>query len=462
MITCTEYCATIGSIVDQLYISNEKRDPEHTLRYSLQLKWLNLPNATLRRGWYDGHQNLSYLTFDACELQVIEADAFMIAAFTDLFSIRMNNMHGLLFVQASFARIPCLRGLEFENVTYSNGDELILERRRHSLRRFAFEQSATQKLDFNYLFGKFRLFQMRDVSVMDVADLHILAYSNFTGLYVVEYLTLVNCGIDVIRARAFDFILETLVLVNLSGNRLKTLPADLFSQNRYIDAFSLILADNLLDVCDCDFGEVTNALLAYPVFTRTDFGVPLPICEPYFEESMSLRAECKHLHQIDTRRIGAIGLPFDYVLLVKSGIAVDNDHRVATVRYHPGRRVYIVVFHRGGRHAQFGDGRLKCSRRRWNGAYVTCQRVAYNGTMSVRVDTMMREAHNLQSFMVCLSAAKRMGANQFWPFDCIVTRHLSADEEEPNDSWRWWLLAVFVGNGCLVAVIGFVLFRRMR
>lgn len=223
----------------------------------------------MQPNWYNGTHKIHQLEITSNHLTIIEANALNWFAFNDLEKLTIIAIAPIDYQNATIG-LERLDFLRIEDINSGIKINNIFIPLRKTITSFYYG-CAFGETDFhnlNDLFGKVKLSKLEIIHFVyfqrsDNANGVILASNNFTGLAVVQEMHLVRCGIIGIMDGTFDFIGETLLNIDLTGNQLFTVTMDLFRV--FLDEFSnmqypvkcLTLLGNPL-ICNHEFYKLRN------------------------------------------------------------------------------------------------------------------------------------------------------------------------------------------------------------
>lgn len=219
----------------------------------LKLKNIAYPNSSIDRQWYKGVKSISWLEFQGGTLLSIQSDAFSSDCFKYLQLIRfydIKNFHISHFDSNSIREITYER-MEIESILI---DFLIPHAKRLTEISITFFPSS----QINFEFLKCSRF-LELIYVYIVGERHTVSRSleehAFYRLPRIQLISLRYCGIEFIHSNTFDFIGQTLLLLDLSFNRIKIINSKwflLFLDSYYIYRHKhLLLAYNPI-IIDCN------------------------------------------------------------------------------------------------------------------------------------------------------------------------------------------------------------------
>lgn len=422
-ITCTKYASTLGTAVD--LIRRTVKKPENI--HKLQLNGMTFPNLSLIRGWYNGWANVTTLQFVNCNVDTIDFNSFDGRAFDFLNILEFVNIPFINFELGSITNLKVLTALNFENVTFLSKEKSILSHARHTLYTFASTESQNP-LNFDHLFGKFRLFKLNHVWISNCQSLNVLAKSNFTGLYVIEVLALKNCGIRAILNGAFDFILKTLYFLELDDNQLKTIPGNLFDQNNFIHMNSFRLMGNPIELCDCDLYELTSYFLITNSRLNIKF-LPLVVCKSNFGDIKEINStefstteinqlKCANFQQIVPSRLCLNFNKTNSVAHLKSNLTVNRKENQIVIQFREDRKIRIWI--QGNDYVEAIRSKYKCPNINWIRQRTKCYQMTFKKLTKLALWKLINQ-NEYEPIMICLNSMQYNGKIQVAPFNCLAT-----------------------------------------
>lgn len=174
---------------------------------------------------------------NAVAIAIIEADAFNVPAFEQLLGLIMHNMlhlseyHFNMFSGLQMLNELCI--FEFDN-SVQNPPSNWLQPLHEHLEYFVYDGDIGNESVLTHLFGGP---PMMELKIIDIScwnrPLHMIAAANFTGLIAIDYLALIECGIQFIQKGTFDRMTATMTQINLSKNPLLKLSVTPFRM--YLD-----------------------------------------------------------------------------------------------------------------------------------------------------------------------------------------------------------------------------------
>lgn len=276
-----------------------------TIGACLHLNEIDFPNASLNIFWYAGVESITKLEFNRCKLSLIEDNAFHADVFENLQFLKFVDIV-LLDMQAD--QFISLQSLEFRHTRLTTMCKNFLTPHRNSLTYF-FMSDFPLDINLNELFGYSRLPRLERVHLYgmhghdDIS--RSLQQSNFSRLPSIEMLGLINLGIEDIEPETFDFIGETLTVLDLTLNKLKTIETRWFASfldtNKRESAYKFLWYHFNPMECNCDFYEVRNFTIYLNHFHNVREFKQRPHCEIGREGKHNLK--CDHLQTLSKEKI---------------------------------------------------------------------------------------------------------------------------------------------------------------
>lgn len=231
------------------------------MKTSLSLRKINFPNSTLSPGWYNGDNPFIALELIGNDIEIIKTGAFDAEPFKELRELTFLNNPTVEFEHQIFRNLRKLEVLIFRFTIIKNMDTKLLQPVDRTLIHLSYFGLPVMN-SFDYMLGKVRFSKLVQVRMHSTSTeaLKILGPSNFTSLLVLKYLDLSHCGIEVILNQTFDFLGETVEVINLEFNELSAINAKLFHiylDRQFLFHKKLFLTGNPF-ICDCDFFEYRN------------------------------------------------------------------------------------------------------------------------------------------------------------------------------------------------------------
>lgn len=212
----------------------------------------------MKAGWYNGTFHVTTLSFQYCNLERIQSDAFSSGAFTKLSNLWIYNNSASLFLESnSFGRLLNLKFFTVDSIVFGSefewGDNVDL----HSM---SIRTGLTANVSLEFLLKKIKPPNIKCLSIsgplMCCSQSYTLAASNFTNWNNIRLntLNLINGRMAIILNQTFDIIGKHLKVLCLMGNQIKHVNLKQFESFIVGRKMNIILdlSDNPIE-CDCNF-----------------------------------------------------------------------------------------------------------------------------------------------------------------------------------------------------------------
>lgn len=405
----------------------------------IELFGMEFPHATIGPNWYKATEPIYSLIIRACRIDRIEPGAFDIPTFHELNILSFSNCTPFEYKYGFFDGLRSITNFVIEDMHIRGIDEGFLVPIRRTVQFFG-SDNYTDFLDFNVGFGTHKYLQLTELVFSGCPHVRRLAYSNFTGLSTLRELSLENNAIEVLEDRAFDYVLFSLKSINLSGNRLKTLPVRIFkvlleSCNDEENGPEILLADNPWS-CGC---EVIEAMHTLSIYRRnwTAYTALSDICPA--ADARRIRKDCPDLQVIDHRSIDSNTT--SHAAHVKFSIKLDKFRKTLKFQTSNQRDVRLwVADHDTSMHATLRNPR--CPKYDWLTAYTKCYQLP-KGSIEMTVPRFI--GPHLQFKTICVNYVAPNGLLTFWPLNCVTYRKF-----DPDNIDFWYLRTTLIAVCCCV------------
>lgn len=201
---------------------------------TLHIYFINFPSQTMKRGWYNGVNSLYGMTITSCDLYTIEEGAFDSIALRDMAFLKFDDVYG---IQIAY-QPGCLKGLRSlhkfaaKSVVFTSTDGDFLAPIKWNIRYIQLINATDEHFIAN-AFGELSFPRLEKIIIKATSNLVVVSRRTFgLDIPVLSTLVLESCGIEVIEEGAFEIIQAKMTTLSLWGNRLKTLPPELFRHFR--------------------------------------------------------------------------------------------------------------------------------------------------------------------------------------------------------------------------------------
>lgn len=188
----------------------------------------------MKRGWYNGVNSLYGMTITSCDLYTIEEGSFDTLALRDMTFLKFDDVYG---IQIAY-QPGCLKGLRSlikffaKSVVFKSTDGDFWAPIKWNV-RFIQLINATDEHFIANAFEKLSFPRLEKIIIKSTSNLQIVRRSTFgLDIPLLSTLVLESCGIEVIEEDAFEIIQAKITTLSLWGNRLKTLPPQVFRHFR--------------------------------------------------------------------------------------------------------------------------------------------------------------------------------------------------------------------------------------
>lgn len=383
---------------------------------TLILETVAFPDRTIHRDWYAGG-NGSYV----CAIHLIRCDFVAIAAgsFSSASLRLITELHfkgqQLMQFAAGWASGLTLNELVFINCILVNMEHYFFG--RNHIRNVVMSNVVIKQKKLVDIFGVGHRGDLFSVKIVHYTALQQINACDFSALCAVRYLRLPRCGIESITSRAFNHMID-LIEIDLSNNRLKTLPTHIFDvllEKRYFLAVNL--SHNRWE-CQCNLLHVHNALQEYGiVFNDFPANCSMPL------RSLAGTRDRQHCHN-DTMAVNAsvcrshYGFNFIFVTMPRVSIRIDATYENINVRTEHTMLVYLLTLHQTG--GQTGNAAHITTTIATN-EFVGGRRelpVCYRLRASNATNFILPKSHHQINSIFCILHSKQ-AMNAIWPINCM-------------------------------------------
>lgn len=420
---------------------------------------IKFPDRKIARNWYKGIENLYLLNIVSSHFTTIESRAFDSKPFQTLQILSFRENAPFEYKSKQFSGLRNLNLLQFvATPIYNIQSDIFSPIRRTILLLHINNQKAehASSLNFNILFGSHKFLTLHYIAIENHSDLQTLAYQNFTGLKTVKTLSLKNCGIEVIMAKAFEYISVTLQQLNLVDNKLKAIPVTLLNSlmewNAY--AFSDVALNDNPWVCDCNLVEILHVLSGHLQTFGRHVNYKYNVWKSFSVDQMDMCQlmidQCSNVQILHHKNICLNTTETNSYGFARFTLKLNKDRSYLLVNSSIPRRfrIWIADFEQN---MKFSIKNPKCPRHNWLHSYTIC--LILNETAEIRLPQL--DGHRLEYRKICLNYIAPNGLLRSWPLNCITFRQLSSGS---IDFWPQYFsivigFAVIYGLICGIVLI---------
>lgn len=423
----------------------------NTAEHNIYLELINLdfPNKRLNRKWYfDPSHSIEFyrLEFINCSLQYFQANAFNAKPFMNLMTLVFTSIRRL-YIQPEMFNGISLKTLKFWNTIVYNISDSFLAPIHKTLVSLEIH-CVLSTVHLRSIFGATRLLELRFVvfTGCNQNGSRTLNSSYFQQLPRIQGLSMPSCNIEFIQPETFDYIGETLNVLDVSFNRLKALDLNWFSifldwSPRTSKKYVLFIHNPF--VCNCDFYEIQNlTLLLRNHFTKEG---KLPF-EIHRCAAPDPQAKCENLQEISAQKLNNFDASVSSYSFTAANLRISNGTLNVLTQFKAKFRLWIQNW----KWLEVRK-RSKCPSAEWLRDSVTC--ISFPGGSQTLPIVEYLQRSPITSVCAILSVANK----RVWPLH-IQSVYVSSGEREPG-TWLGILAvaaaacAAGLGLGCIVKLL---------
>lgn len=421
----------------------------------IQFRQMQFPQATVHRNWYKGRQQIHSLYFISCEFIAIQPNAFNNEAFKNLAHLSFKQQTHFEYRLDMFCGLPKLIQLSFHGFAMTNIDRDLLLPLRETIVDFYMEVFSSQ-LDFNEMFSSYKFLRLERLFLSECNKVRTLARENFTGLPILKELTVENGTLESICENAFDYIGVTLEVLNLSGNKLKTLPINLFNvifeiNCNYRLGVEIVLANNLWN-CDCQLLEVLNLAPIY----HSNWEHLTEVTGICLNATKIVR-KCPNLQIINHKKF-PLNMAQSYSMHPKVAIKLDAHHKHIFINSSIVRKIRVWIADHDS-NLQFSSRNRNCPKFNWLHSYAKCIIIS-NGSIEFSAPKFI--GPHLQFKTVCVNYIAANGFLAFWPLNCVTYHKFDPESIDFRGLRIAIILAACASLGILIGISSFYIFLQFN
>lgn len=398
------------------YFNNFQSVNSTDVKINLELSDIKFPNKD--NNWYSNssqHYQLYSLKISNCTFAYFHANAFNSRPFHMLYALKFHNFRTLYTDGKMFNGLE-LRALEISssNIRSIAADFLAPIRRKLTSLTVSCVSPSVGLATF---FGTRKLLNLRFVTIVGCNGnaSRILRPVDFLQLPRVQGISLRACNIELIEAKTFNYIGETLSVLDLSFNRLKTMHLNWYAVfldwSTQLPKKYVLYAHNPI-VCDCDFYEVQNLTLLL-TNSLTAEG-KLPVVPHYCKEPGP--DKCENLQELSMQKLIYFGLPIGSYSFPKVNLRISNGTLMVRTQFKAKFRIWIHNW--SWREVR---KRSKCPSPEWLRDSVQCIAFPAGENQMLSIIEHLRRSPLISIYVILLVANKRV-----WPLHIQSARMADA------------------------------------
>lgn len=215
--------------------------------------------------WFNMNVTLNHLVLRNCSFSQIEADAFNQKQFQVLHRLDIESVPLEILNEGAFNGLPRLQFMQLVGLKLRTFGEKLLKPLK-ILQFFFLRECGDNKISLDNLFSNVTLNNLKLVSIKQCKLGDTITKTTFSGLKSLNKLVLVSNEIEKIGANALDSPMISVSILDMSSNRLTSLPKNVFKTNRK-DKISIDLRSNDWH-CDCSMEHMRQLVQSD---TKLDF-----------------------------------------------------------------------------------------------------------------------------------------------------------------------------------------------
>lgn len=238
----------------------------------MKLYKISFIDQTIAPNWYKDKTHLNSLALIGCGIRYIQQDAFNNKQFEQLshFSLQTNPIVDI--DGGAFNGLKHLISITFMETALNVNYKFLTPIAATITSIFISRLSG--KTNVYNIIGSIEWPKIETISIFE-QPIEIVTPNTITKVPNIEIIAISYCGIEVIVAKSFDHLLQSLGAITMRGNNLKTLPSTLFDHlNLYFN--DIFFQDNPWE-CTCDFLKLRQKFNYNFDFVCTENEI-IPIC----------------------------------------------------------------------------------------------------------------------------------------------------------------------------------------
>lgn len=431
------------TLFDSTYLQSRKY-PYVGRSVTLILDSVVFPNRTVNKNWYIGGKGLYIFSmhFKRADFVTIETDAFSSPSLQRVTELAFEEQHLLQFANG-WARDMTLNALKFTNCIFIDYEHNFFG--RNFISKVVMSNLTIKRKKIVDLFG---IGNRNDLFIIRIENSRVLRHINaydFSATFSVRYLFLPHCGIESITTNAFNYMID-LIEIDLSGNRLKTLPAGIFNvllEKRYFVAVNL--SHNHWE-CQCNLVRVQTALQEYGIAFK-DFPVNCTLPrEPASKYDRICRSDTELMEESTCR--AQYGFNFIFVTMPRIPIHIDDalEEILISVQSNRTEPIYLLAMH------QLNSNECQVKQ------LPACYRLLPQNASAITIPNLPTQINSI----FCILYSKK-SMNSIWPINCMsICKNCKIRIWLRISSLMWFLPAMiflFVATIVLGMGLGYYLLR---
>lgn len=269
--------------------------------------------------------------------------------FGDLFpfvvqSLSLTHINLGVIDKKTFHKYHSCQKLSISNAKFQNDDGHFLSEFGDNLTKL-WMQYVPGNLNMNMLFGYRKYWNISDLTLRaNGSGFRVIAARNFSCFPHLLYLDLSSSAIEIILEGSFDFVSNTLIVLRLANNKLKSVGGVLFPfVEKSSQATVLELRLNHI-ICDCAFYQLRNIIewnmnsvsLKDPYIRMT--------CTVNISNVAETYTDCREIQKIKTAKMCSIGDGRSFYAYTKFKIRINALENRAVIKGPTESRYRLLAF----------------------------------------------------------------------------------------------------------------------
>lgn len=218
----------------------------------LSIQQKAFPNATLTNNFYIDQTEINALIFMRCDFKIIAANAFNRKSLLNLRYLQLMNFELIDFQFGAFNGLNNFDELRLYKTTIKNLRYNIFEPIALSLRSITLAESS---MNLYNIIAAIEYPKLREINLYQINFNRIITVNSVAKCPAIFEIFIISSGIEAVQLGAFDHLADTLRLICLRENKLKTLPSNIFDK---LERLIVMSSEGNPWECDCSLSKLTK------------------------------------------------------------------------------------------------------------------------------------------------------------------------------------------------------------
>lgn len=225
---------------------------------------VSFKNGIISPNWFKTTNiTISNLKIHLQNVRDLQQNAFNCLAFKYLKSLTLQHLTVKRLSAGVFNGLKSIKEIQFLNASIDEFENGILDGLEETLNIFTLiclPQRKAIAIDGITKYGLYGQHSLKNLTIRQNLS-HTLRADTFLKIIALQQLNLSHCEIEIIERKTFDILGNDLEMLDLSGNKLKTLAGDVFDivYHNQGSAMKVYIGDNPWH-CDCDLTDFQTVL----------------------------------------------------------------------------------------------------------------------------------------------------------------------------------------------------------